>query len=203
VAVSDATVTSYPSLIYNLDQNQAHRGTILMDYRFAKGDGGSILQGLGLNAILSFNSGHNYTKIEEPLNLGQANAWTVGMRATADPRSRNPVEALNSSTTPWNFNVDLNFEKLLYFSRFNVKVYANVLNAFNSKNIINLYPTTGTDDDDGWLKNPLAGQYIAIPNYEAFYSAINLDNGWGYRWATGNELWSNPRQIRLGVMIEY
>ncbi len=203
VAVSDATVTSYPSLIYNLDQNQAHRGTILMDYRFAKGDGGSILQGLGLNTILSFNSGHNYTKIEEPLNLGQANAWTVGMRATADPRSRNPVEALNSSTTPWIFNVDLNLEKLLYFSSFNVKVYANVLNAFNTRNVINLYPTTGTDDDDGWLKNPLAGQYVAIPNYEDFYRAINLENGWGYRLATGNELWSNPRQIRLGVMIEY
>ncbi len=204
VAVSDATTSSYPLFIYNLDQNQAHRGTILLDYRFAKGEGGSILQGLGLNTILSFNSGHNYTKIEEPRNLGQANPWNVGMRATEDPRSRNPVEPLNSSTTPWNFNVDLNLEKLIYMSSFNLKVYANVLNAFNTRNIINLYPTTGTDDDDGWLKNPLAGQYVAIPNYEAFYRAINLDNGWGYQNATGgNDLWATPRQIRVGLMIEY
>jgi hypothetical protein len=203
VAVSDATTTSYPTLIYNLDYNQPHRGTILLDYRYGKNDGGKILQGLGMNAILSFNSGHNYTKIREPLNLGQANAWNVGMRATQDPRTRNPVEPINTSITPWTFNVDLNIEKLVYLSSFNLKVYANVLNAFNSKNIINLYPTTGTDDDDGWLKNPLAGQYTVIPNYEAFYRAINLENRWGYQNVTGNDLWSAPRQIRLGLMAEF
>lgn len=203
VAVSDATTSSYPTLIYNLDYNQPHRGTILLDYRYGKNDGGTILQGLGLNAILTFNSGHNYTKIAEPKNLGQANAWTVGMRATEDPRTRNPVEPVNTSITPWTFNVDLNIEKLVYLSSVNVKVYANVLNAFNSKNIINLYPTTGTDDDDGWLKNPLAGQYVAIPNYSDFYRAINLDNRWGYQRVTGNDLWSAPRQIRAGLMLEF
>jgi len=146
VAVSDATTTSYPTLIYSLDYNQPHRGTILLDYRYGKNDGGKILQGLGLNAIVGFSSGHNYTKIQEPKNLGQATPWDVGVRATRDPRTCNPIEPVNSSITPRTFNVDLNLEKLFYLSGFNIKLYANVLNAFNSKNIINLYPTTGTDE---------------------------------------------------------
>ncbi|RMD96659.1 MAG: hypothetical protein D6814_10985, partial [Calditrichaeota bacterium] len=65
VAVSDATISTYPKLIYNLDYNQTHRGSVVLDYRFARGDGGKILQGLGLNAILTFNSGHSYTRIAE------------------------------------------------------------------------------------------------------------------------------------------
>jgi outer membrane receptor protein involved in Fe transport len=203
VAVSDATISSYPTLTYNLDYNQAHRGTAMLDYRFNHGDGGPILQGVGLNALLTFNSGHNYTKINEPYNLGQANPWNVGTRATQDPRGRNPVEPINSSTTPWNFNVDLTLDKLVKLSSFNLKFYANVLNLFNTRHIINLYETTGTDDDDGWLKSPLAAQYIAIPNYLAFYEAINLQNRWGYFLATGNDLWGAPRQIRFGLTVEY
>jgi len=203
VAVSDATISSYPTLTYNLNYNQAHRGTIMLDYRFNQGDGGPILQSLGLNAILTFNSGHNYTKINEPYNLGQANPWNVGVRATQDPRGRNPVEPINSSTTPWNFNVDLTLDKLVKLSSFNLKFYANVLNLFDTRHIINLYETTGTDDDDGWLKSPLATQYIQIPNYLDFYRAINLENRWGYFLATGNDLWSSPRQIRFGVTVEY
>jgi len=203
VAVSDATISSYPTLIYNLDYNQAHRGTAMLDYRFNQGDGGSILQGLGLNALLTFNSGHNYTKILEPSNLGQASAWTVGTRATQDPRTRNPVEPINSSTTPWNFNVDLTLDKVFKLSSFDLKLYANVLNAFNARSIINLYETTGTANDDGWLKSPLAAQYIELANYRDFYQAINLDNRWGYYTATGNDVYGAPRQIRFGVSIEY
>ncbi|MFQ5629101.1 MAG: TonB-dependent receptor domain-containing protein [bacterium] len=203
VAVSDATISAYPTLIYNLDHNQTHRGTIMLDYRFARGDGGSILQGLGLNALVNFNSGHNYTRVNEPHNLGQANPWNVGVRATQDPRGRNPVEPVNSSTTPWNFNIDLNVDKMLYFSKFNVRLYANVLNLFNTQNIINVYETTGTDDDDGWLKNPLATQYVNTPGYLPFYEAINLQNRWHYTRAAGVDLWGTPRQVRFGLTLEF
>ncbi|MCA9968461.1 MAG: hypothetical protein KC423_29655, partial [Anaerolineales bacterium] len=80
---------------------------------------------------------------------------------------------------------------------------ANVLNLLNTKNIINVYETTGTADDDGWLKSPLASQYVAIDGYEAFYRAINLQNGWGWQTATGTNLWSGPRQIRFGLSLEF
>lgn len=203
VAVSDATISSYPTLIYDLDYNQTHRGSVMLDYRFARGDGGSILEGLGLNALLSFNSGHNYTLVAEPHNLGQANPWSVGVRATSDPRGRNPVEPINTSTTPWVFNIDLNVDKMLYFSNLNVRLYANVLNLFNTRNIINVYETTGTDDDDGWLKSPLAAQYIKIPMYEEFYRTINLENRYYYRRVAGVDLWNAPRVVRFGLALEF
>jgi hypothetical protein len=203
VAVSDATISSYPTLIYKLNQNQTHRGAIGVDYRFARGDGGAVLQGLGLNAIVSYNSGHNYTRVNEPYNLGQANPWNVGTRATQDPRGRNPVEPINSSTTPWNFNIDVNLDKQFYVNQIGVRVYANVLNLLNTRNIINVYETTGTADDDGWLKSPLAAQYVIVPGYSDFYRAINLDNRWGYFLASGNDLYAAPREIRFGIALEF
>ena len=79
----------------------------------------------------------------------------------------------------------------------------NVLNLLNAKNILNVYQTTGTDDDDGWLKSPLAGNFIATPGYLDFYQAVNLDNRWHYLGATGHDLWSQPRSIRFGMTLEF
>jgi hypothetical protein len=169
---------------------------------------------MGLNVLLTFNSGHNFTKIAEPQNLGQATAWRIGVRALEDSRSRNPVEPINASATPWVFNVDLTWNKVFYLNMFNIEIYANVLNLFNTKQVLNVFPTTGTPNDDGWLKSPFAESYKALPNYEAFYRAINLDNRWAYTRVNtigggglggqaGNDLFGQPRQIRLGAKIEY
>ncbi|MEK7819023.1 MAG: TonB-dependent receptor [Bacteroidota bacterium] len=202
--VTDEATARFPNFITPLDYNQTHRGSILVDYRFAKGDG-DMLEGFGMNAILSFNSGHAYTKIREPRNLGQASPWNIGVRSSIDTRSRNPVEPVNSSTTPWVFNVDLNLSKMFYFDDLNVEVYANLLNALNTKQVINVYPTTGTANDDGWLKSPFAESYKAIDNYENFYRATNLDNRyWALQARTfGTDVYGAPREVRFGVRLEY
>ena len=202
VCVSDEVIAEYPTLIFPLDHHQPHRGSMMLDYRFGKGDGGKILEGLGMNLLLNFNSGHAYTKIVEPENLGQANPWNVGVRALGDSRFRNPEEPLNSSLTPWNFNIDLNLNKVFYLGRFNVDVYVNVLNLFDTKHVINVYPMTGTAEDDGWLRAPLAAPFHAIPNYTDFYRAINSDNRWAFQGVWGQDLYGTPRQIRLGVRLE-
>lgn len=204
-AVTDEASARIPLFINPLDYNQAQRGSIFLDYRFDKGDGGSILEGMGLGAVLTFNSGHNYTKIKEPQNLGQATPWNVGVRALLDVRSRNPVEPINNSTTPAVFNVDLTYDKMFYLGAISLDLYVNVLNVFNTKQILNVYPQTGTPQDDGWLKNPLADQFKAIPNYEAFYRAINLQNRWAYlqNIIGAGDLFGSPRQIRVGARIEY
>jgi len=203
VAVSDVNFGKYPLFIANLDYNQPHRGSVMLDYRFTRGDGGKILEGFGINTLVTFNSGHSYTQVAEPGHLGQSTPWNVGVRMTADPRQRHPVEPLNTSLTPWNFNIDLTVDKMFYFNRFNVKLYVNVLNLLNTRNIFNVYQTSGTADDEGWLKCAHAASYIATPYYYDFYDAINLDNRWHYLQATGNDLWGPPRAIRLGVMLEF
>jgi outer membrane receptor protein involved in Fe transport len=204
-SVSDERSARFPFFINPLDYNQTHRGTIMLDYRWSKGDGGPVLEGLGANILLSFNSGHNYTKIKEPQNLGQANPWNIGVRALLDTRSRNPVEPINSSTTPWVYNIDLQVGKVFYLSNITFEVYANVLNLLNTKQVVNVYPTTGVPQDDGWLKSPFAEPYKAIPHYTEFYKAINLENRWalGYNNIGMGDLYGSPRQIRFGVRFEY
>jgi hypothetical protein len=203
-AVSDEGTARFPNFINPLDFNQAHRGTIFVDYRFGKGDGGPILEGTGVNFILSFNSGHAYTKIEEPRVLGQANPWEFGVRATVDPRTRIPIEPINSSNTPWVFNLDMNFSKLFYLGTFNVEFYANVLNLLNTKQIINVYQNTGTPTDDGWLRSPLSESYKAIPRYTEFYQTINIVNRYYYYRANGGgtDVYGSPRSVRIGLKVD-
>ncbi len=206
-SVSDEVTARIPFFIQPLTYNQTHRGTVALDYRFAKGDGGPILEGMGLNLLLSFNSGHAYTKIKEPLSLGQANPWNVGVRALQDTRGRRPMEPVNNSTTPWVYNIDMQFSKLFYLGGLQLELYANVLNLLNSKQVINVYPTTGTAFDDGWLKSAFAEPYKAIPNYTEFYKAINLENRWALGYAVAGtgmtDLFGSPRQIRIGARFEY
>ncbi|MEX0737550.1 MAG: hypothetical protein WD182_08930, partial [Bacteroidota bacterium] len=192
----------FPSFVNQLDYNQTHRGSIMLDYRWGKGDGGMILEGFGANAIISFNSGHAFTKILEPQNLGQASVWEIGVQPLSDPRTRNPVEPINSSSTPWVFNVDLNASKVFFFEGFTAELYVNVLNLFDSNQILNVFPNTGTATDDGWLRSHLAAPYVQIPNYSEFYKAINIDNRWAYIDAVGNDIYAAPRQIRVGLKLE-
>jgi len=201
VATSDEIKARFPNFVAVQPYSQTHRGSLSLDYRFEKGDGGPILEGFGVNLLMSFNSGHPYTKIAEPSNLGQANAWNVGVWPLNDTRSRNPIEPVNSSTTPWVFNLDMNISKVFSFSGTNFVLYANILNLLNTKQIIDVFPNTGTPTDDGWLEASAAQQYKAIPNYESFYRAINLENRWGIMSYSG-DVYSAPRQIRVGARIE-
>jgi hypothetical protein len=183
--------------------NQTHRGALLLDYRFARNDGGPILEGAGVNALLTFNSGHSYTRIKEPKSLGQASVWNIGVYPLTDPRFSIPAEPINASSTPWVFNIDLNVNKMLWVGNFSVELFVNVLNLLNTKQIINVYPNTGTPYDDAWLTSPLAVGKLTTPNYVDFYKAINLDNRWAYNTTTGNDLFGSPRQVRFGARVEF
>jgi hypothetical protein len=135
--------------------------------------------------------------------LGQASVWDVGVRPIFDPRTRNPVEPVNSSTTPWVFNVDLNASKVFYLKDMTFELYVNVLNLLNTKQVINVFPNTGTPTDDGWLRSPLSVSSQEIPRYTEFYQAANIDNRYAYAWRTGgNDVYGSPREIRVGLKLE-
>jgi hypothetical protein len=194
-----------PTVITPLEFNQPHRGSVNFDYRFAKGDGGPILQQMGLNLLFTFNSGHPYTRAAG--GFGQQDERFAGQ--ITDPRSRRPQEALNASLTPWNFNLDLRLDKTINFDRFAANLYFYVQNLTNAKNVINVFNRTGNAYDDGFLTNPdLSGPIITTnPNlgdrYIALHERINLANGFNYSEDTLNLLFASPRQIRVGVRLEY
>jgi hypothetical protein len=83
------------------------------------------------------------------------------------------------------------------------ELYVNVLNFFNTKNVADVYPTTGSAQDDGWLSSPLALPYTANQQYVNFYKAANLNNRYFImRVNGGDDLYSAPREIRVGVKVQ-
>ena len=124
-----------------------------------------------------------------------------------DTRNRTALEPLNSSTTPWNFNIDLRLDKTFNIAdKVNAQIYMRVSNLLNTKNVINVFQKTGSATDDGYLTDPeLAGQNIEIygQQYVDMYKAINIDNGGAFKDQTNNELFGTPRQIFFGIKLTY
>jgi len=182
---SPTTTPFFPSQIAPLDFNQTHRGSLVLDYRFADNDGGPVFENLGLNFFFSFNSGFHYTK------------W-IGFF-----NDRTPTEALNSSTTPWNFQVDARLDKSFGVGPLNFNVYLLVVNLFDIKNVIDVYNTSGDAVDDGWLASPQGSSIIdgyranhgeeIAQRYQDLYLASIYDR----------TNFGPPRQFMLGVRIDY
>jgi hypothetical protein len=184
---SAGSVVQTPKYTFPADFNQANRGSVLFDYRFAKNDGGPILQELGMNLLLNFNSGHSYTRLQES-QLGAS---------TTDPRFRIPVEPIGSSTTPWFFQLDGRIDKEVAIGALGLDIYVYVINLLGTDNPVNAFPRTGDPANDGWFATDAghtnAQQYG--PQYVAFWNASQDGKN------SGN--WGPPRQIRFGVKLDY
>ena len=196
--------TSQVAIITPLYFNQTHKGNFSVDYRFDKGDGGPVLEQIGLNLMFNFSSGHPYTLSTG--EIGQNAASEGGVLEDYDARARRPLEPVGASTTPWQFTLDARLDKTLNFGRFDITVFAYAQNLLNTKNVINVYPRTGSDTD-GFLNDPnLSGTIIAAQGqgYAELYRKMNNGNRQHYFTNfRGEDLWSRPRQIRAGVMINF
>jgi hypothetical protein len=197
-----------PTVLIPLDYNQTHRGSIILDYRFDKGDGGPILEQLGLNAVFTFNSGHPFT-YSTWQGIGQNAIWTAGLTpiATGDTRGRRPYGPINSSTTPWVYNIDINISKTVNIYKLDLSFYVRIQNLLNTKNSINVYDKTGNATDDGFLGTTDAAGLIAQPRfterYADLYRAITLNNRAGAYNTYGFDVWGPPRQLIAGVALNF
>jgi hypothetical protein len=182
-----------PQYISPLSYNHSVRGNFNIDYRFRRDDGGPILQELGASLLFTFNSGHPYTRIRPESNEYAA-------------VTRRPAEALNSSTTPWVYQVDLRVDKTFrILDRLSATLYLYVINLLDIRNITNVYMMTGSPEDDGWLSDPTKGQqYIETygPLFADFYNAMNQYTK-PVAYFSDPYFYGTPRQIRLGLRIEY
>ena len=197
----DGVTRFKPQYISPLEYNNAVRGNLNLDYRFGKDDGPSVLHELGFSLLLTFNSGH-------PFTLGKGGADLEG-----DARDRQPLQPLNSSTTPWNYQVDLRVDKSIdLFDMLRANIYVYVINLFDIVNYQNVFMRTGSAVDDGFLTTPGVGleRGLANPTFAELYQAINLNyyEQWqsattGAPYTTAPNIWGPPRQIRLGIRLEY
>ena len=152
--------TERPTIIQPLDYSQTHTGAIVLDYRFAKNDGGAILERLGANFLFTFSSGHPFTKVFAPAG-GQVDPYVAGVDYIRDTRSRTALEPLGSSRTPWVSNLDFRLDKTFtVLKNLDITLYARVLNLLNSRSVINVYGLTGSATDDGFLSDPARYQPV-------------------------------------------
>jgi len=195
----DGVTVFKPVSVEPLDFNKAVTGNLNVDYRFAKNEESSILRQLGFSALLKFDSGH-------PFTLGQGKGTNTGS-LEGDARFRSPIEALNSSSTPFTYQLDLRIDKTFsIMDKLSANVYLFVINVLDTKNVQNVFLRTGSATDDGYLTNPTLGGSLhpdQRADYEAMYRAINIDYYQGYQGATGNYLYGAPRQVRFGIRLEY
>ena len=192
-----------PTVILPLTYDQTHRGSIILDYRFGKDDGGPILQQLGLNLLFTFNSGHPYTLAQgiDVTGLGQARDNTGGLIPALDTRGRRTSGPVNQATTPWYYNLDLRVDKTVSLYNLDVNFYVYVMNVLNTKNVINVYDRTGNGYDDGFLDST-PGQ-AEPPQFRDLYSNLNLGNQQAAETVMNINMFSAPRQIRAGVLINF
>ena len=184
--------------------DQRHQASAVLDFRTGR-TGNVITDNLGMNMVASFNSGHPYTLSDG--SMGQRDAGEGALLSDNDPRNRAPREAINSSTTPSFFNLDLNVEKTFAVPGVaNVKVYATITNLLNTQHIINVYNRTGDAYDDGFLNDPDLSSLIIEgrgPEYVEMYRKINLANR--NHWLNDHsfDLFGIPREFKTGIQVSF
>lgn len=195
----DGNLSLEPRLNTPLDYNREITGNINFDYRFSNDESSDILKNLGLNLLFTFASGHPYT-----LSEGKGDRYGT---LESNPRFRTPVEELNSSRTPWIYQVNLRMDKTFnILDKLRANVYLYIINLFDRVNIQNVFIRTGSPFDDGFLSDPTLGGTLhpaQRQDYENLYRAINIDYFQNYLRTTGNSLFGQPRQIRFGIRLEY
>ncbi len=203
LSVSDL-VTRYPDETYSPPFSFAHTAVVDLDFRVERGQSHALLEGMGLKVLLRLNGGHAYTRIKPSAALGPYSIWDVGTRPLVEPRLVVPRELPGSSTTPIVCTVDLRWSKLFHLVPVDLELYVNVLNALNTKQIINVYPMTGRPDDDGWLASSGAHWVEGnVPNYRAMYNAFGNGNRYYAINTMIGDTYGPPRQIRVGFRLEY
>lgn len=189
--------------LFPLSFDERHRITAVADYRYGSGSsyngptiaGADILSNFGINMNLAAVSGRPYT------SFNTVNAITGGPNAAG-------IVAINESRLPWTVNADIRIDKTFNFKfseeatrGLNVNVYLRLENAFNTRNVIGVYPVSGDPDDDGWLVSALGQDQLAqisqanrdLESYLATYQARLI--------APGN--FTRPRRIYLGTIFNF
>ena len=138
--------------IFPLDFDQRHDFFLLFDYRYGEGknyDGPKIgkldiLANTGINLNFNLSSGTPYTKKAIPGGIG-TNFGSIQTEGS-----------INGARMPWNFRVDLRFDKDFTIGKkskhpIECNIYLRIQNVFNTVNVLNVYPVTGDPLDDGFL----------------------------------------------------
>ena len=188
--------------VYPVSYNRKHVVTWMLDLH-GKAAEDAFLNGVDLTLIVTGQSGHGFTREDGIRYLGGAvGLWDVGVGSISDPRTIFTIEPPNASTTAPIINIDLRLSKKITLDPVSLTVAVDILNLLNTRHRLNVFPNTGTVEDDSWLNSRARNGFRAGELYDKVYRTVNLQNRFAYMSATGNDLFGKPRQIRLGLSVE-
>jgi hypothetical protein len=191
-----------------LDFDQRHSFVLNYDFRFGKekdykgptmkkkdGKVIQLLSDVGFNLTFMLGSGTPYTRSSAAVALnGNAKSNINGQ--------------INGSNKPWNFRSNLRVDKNIALKwgkkdgeeatkKASLNVYLQVLNLFNTRNVLGVYGFTGNPDDDGFLNSSQAAAQLKLANSPGAFTDmynIRMNNPGNY---------SIPRQTRIGLVFNF
>lgn len=139
-----------------------------------------IFRELNLSTQFTFNSGHPY--------------YYTGLRYPDIPYS---------GTTPNVYQFDLKLEKRIAITEIlKLGFYIYVINLFDAKNVYDVFPRTGSADNDGFLDDPeIVRQLVETygEEYLTLYKLMNQYNPLNQQ----QTFYGPPRQIGFGIKLNY
>ncbi len=180
--------------LFPVNYDERHRFNVIMDYRYGSGRlyngprvfGSDIFANAGFNLQGVMVSGRPYTAAQTPTELG--GVGTIG--------------SINGARKPWNFTLNIRVDKNFTINnKLGMNVYCRVSNLLDRRNVLNVYPVTGSATDDGFLASSFGDQQIrniqnSVRELDAYLAS--------YQWALLNpNLFSLPRRIFLGAIMDF
>jgi hypothetical protein len=179
------------------DYDNRHQILVRLDWRYGRGlnyngpkiNGKNILENFGVNITCNALSGRPYTRRDR--------AYAVTAAASASAQTEGQI---NGSRLPWQVNFDARINKSFMLDskgRKSVDVYFQILNLLDTRNVVSVYPFTGSPDDDGFLASQ-AGQ-AQIQGQVSEQAYVDLYN----RRMVSPFNFSLPRRVRLGIAYNF
>lgn len=171
-----------PKVIAPLDFDQAHTGTVNIDFYVPKGELG-FLETFNANFLISFNSGRPYTALDyfDILSGNNGGPSTLGY--------------VNSRTGPSNFRIDMRLEKQFDLGGLTISPFLWIENLLDADNVVNVWRSTGNANTTGYLLTE-TGQAVAAQQGEAFVQDYNA-------WEQLPLNYGIPRLIRIGARLNF
>jgi outer membrane receptor protein involved in Fe transport len=196
-----------PTATASLDFDQRHTGNINIDYRIPLEDKSvsGFLRGWGINGLFTFNSGRPYT----PANRDFDPIFQTGVSVSSGFK--------NTSFTPLNFQLDMKLDKRFsLFNSINATVYLWAINVIGSRNVVDVWATTGLPDDAGYTGTEAFRQrFLGIltrdfgPNFATVLSESEIASLQTKYTEQYNARQKPPdfigiaRQFRIGLMLGF
>jgi len=154
-----------------------------------------VFEDVGFNMQFNLGSGTPYTR------------WSTAVPTQGGNARSSILGQINGSSKPWTFRANLRIDKNipLTFNKddeskkktANLNIYLQVLNLFNTRNVVAVYNYTGEPNDDGYLSSTQAQAALNQANSAVAYAdmySIRVNNPNNY---------NIPRQVRLGLVFDF